>query len=133
METCLVSRLESFLYTNDNDFAYKRGHSTDMCIYLLKEAIRFYTKHRSPVYACFLDASKALNKLNHWILFKKLKQRGCPVYLVQCLVYWYQKQTLCVKWGNYLSYTFSVSNGIKQGGIVSPVVQHIMLMTLVLH
>ncbi len=40
METCLVSRFESFfLYTNDNQFAYKRGHSTDMCIYLLKEAI----------------------------------------------------------------------------------------------
>ncbi len=33
METCLVSRLESFLYTNDNQFAHKRGHSTDMCIY----------------------------------------------------------------------------------------------------
>ncbi len=35
METCLVSRLESFfLYTNDNQFAYKRGHSTDMSIYI---------------------------------------------------------------------------------------------------
>ncbi len=52
-ETCLVSRLESVLYINDNQFAYKRRQSTDMCIYLLKEAIRFYTKHRSPVYACF--------------------------------------------------------------------------------
>ncbi len=34
METCLISRLESFLYPNDNQFAYKRGHSTDMCIYI---------------------------------------------------------------------------------------------------
>ncbi len=121
MATCLVSRLESFLYTNDNQFAYKREHSTDMCIYLLKEAIRFYTKHCSPVYACFLDASKAFDKLNQWILFKKYKQCGCPVYLVNVLVYWYQKQNLCVKWGNYLSDTFSVSNGIKQRGILSPI------------
>ncbi len=87
------------------------GHSTDMCIYLLKEAIRFYAKHYSPIYACFLDASKVFDKLNHWILFKKGKQLGCPVYLVQFLVYWYQKQKLCVKLGNYLSDTFSVSNG----------------------
>ncbi len=53
-------------------------------------------------------------------LFKKLKQHGCPVYIIKCLVYWYQKQQLCVSWGNYLSYTFRVSNGIKQGGILSP-------------
>ncbi len=105
------------LYTNDNQFAYKKGHSTDICIYLLKEALRFYTKHCSPIYVCFLDASKAFDKLNHWILFKKLKQRGCPVYLVKCLGYWYQKKILCVKWANYLSDTFSVSNGIKPGGL----------------
>ncbi len=93
METCLVSRHESFLYANDNQFAYKRGHSTELCIYLLKEAIRFYTKHHSHVYACFLDDSKAFGKLNHWILFKKkLKQLGCPVYLVKYLAYWYQKE-----------------------------------------
>ncbi len=66
-----------------------------MCIYLLKEAIIFYTKHRSPVYVCFLDASKAFDKLNLWIPFKKLKQCGYPVYRVKCLVYWYQKQKLC--------------------------------------
>ncbi len=28
METCLVSRLESFLYTNDNQFSYK------ICVYI---------------------------------------------------------------------------------------------------
>ncbi len=62
--------------------------------------------------------------MNHWILFKKLKC-GCPVYLVKYLVYWYQKQKLCVKWGNYLSDTFSVSNGIKQGGNLSPMLLNI--------
>ncbi len=70
-------------------FPYKSGHSTDMCIYLLKEAIRFYTKLRSPVCACFLDASNAFDKLIHWIPFKKLKQHSCPVYLVKFIVYWY--------------------------------------------
>ncbi len=59
--------------------------------------------------------------MNHWIFFKKYKQYGCPVYLV----YWNQKQTLCVKWGNYLSDTFSVSNDIKQGGILSPMLFNI--------
>ncbi len=49
--------------------------------------------------------------------FKKLKQCGCPVYLLKCLVYCYQKRQLCVKWGNYLSETFSVPNRSKQWGL----------------
>ncbi len=62
MEKCLLSRFEHFLYTNDYQFAYKREHSTCMCIYLLNEAIRLYTKHCSPIYACSLHASKVFPK-----------------------------------------------------------------------
>ena len=36
------------------------------------------------------------------------------------LVHWYQEQRLCVKWDGMASDTFSVCNGIKQGGILSP-------------
>ncbi len=95
METCLVSRLESF-YILMIISLHTRWDTQLICVYFsLKEAIRFYTKHHSPVYACFVDASKAFDKLNHWILFNKMKQCGCPVYLVKCLVYWYQKEKLC--------------------------------------
>ncbi len=35
------------------------------------------------------------------------------------------KKKNCVKWSNYLSDTLSVSNGIKQGGILSPMLFNI--------
>ncbi len=79
-----------------------------------------YTQYLSPIYRCFLDANKAFDKLHHWILFQKIKQHGCPVYLVKLLIYWYQKQKPCK-----VGYTFSVSNGIKQGGILSPMLFNI--------
>ena len=120
LEICLLTRFDSFICTTDNQFAYKKGHATDLCVYLLKESISYYVKHSSLVYVCLLDASKAFDKLNHWILFKRLKDRGCPGYLVRVLVYWYQKQQICVKWGTRISEPFGVNNGIKQGGILSP-------------
>ncbi len=43
-------------------------------------------------YACFLDVSKAFDKLIHLILFKKRKQLGYPVYLEKVLIYSYQEQ-----------------------------------------
>ena len=72
------------------------------------------------MYVCFLDASKAFDCINHWKLFEILVDRKCPAYVIKLLVFWYQEQLLCVKWGGMISETFSVSNGIKQGGILSP-------------
>ena len=120
LEIILVNHVEEYIVTTENQFAYKKGHSTDMCIFTLKECIRYYTVHNTPMYVCFLDASKAFDCINHWKLFKILVDRKCPAYVIKVLVYWYQEQRLCVKWDGMASDTFSVCNGIKQGGILSP-------------
>lgn len=69
---------------------------------------------------CCLDASKAFDRLNHWSLFKKLIQCGVPLFIVGIIAYWYENQRLSVKWGKTISDPFCVSNGVKQGGILSP-------------
>lgn len=42
----------------------------------------------------------------------------------------YRNQSLCVKWGNHISEDFTVSNGVKQGGILSPVLFTVYMDTL---
>ena len=69
----------------------------------------------------FLDASKAFDRLNHWLLFDKLITRGIPLIVIRILVYWYSNQQFCVRWVNTLSAEFYVTNGVRQGGILSPV------------
>ena len=120
IEIFIVKQMSDYLLTTDNQFAYKKGHSTEMCIFLLKECIRYYCNHKTPVYVCFLDASKAFGCINHWKLFQILIERKCPAYILKVLVFWYQEKMLCVKWNGALSECFSVSNSIKQGGILSP-------------
>ena len=98
--------MEPYLSTTDNQFGFKMGHSTDHCIYVLKHVIQSFPSYNSPV--------------NHWTLFKKLLNRGVPILLVRILLYWYRTQTFCIKWGTMTSCFFSVSNGFRQGGILSP-------------
>ena len=40
--------------------------------------------------------------------------------LLDCYAIWYDKQAMCVRWGNSLSNPFHVNNGVRQGGILSP-------------
>ena len=53
-------------------------------------------------------------------LFKKLIDRGMPDVFVRLLVYWYRTQNACVRWSTACSEMFTVSNGVRQGGILSP-------------
>ena len=40
-EMSLLVKLEKYLYSSDYQFGFKPKHSTDLCIYTLKEVIEF--------------------------------------------------------------------------------------------
>ena len=83
-EHVIAERLEVYHWTNDNQFGFKSGHSTDLCLYALTDLIEYF-KSRSTsvhVYVAFLDTSKAFDKISHWTLFRKLVDRCVPLYLV---------------------------------------------------
>ena len=119
-ENILLNRCEEYLFTTDNQFGFKSGCSTDLCIYSLRQYIDIFKSKRTTTYVTFLDASKAFDRLNHWTLFDKLLLRGVPKFFIRILCYWYVQQNMCVQWGSSISRKFHVTNGVKQGGILSP-------------
>ena len=64
LEILLLERLSNFMLTSSHQFGFKAKHSTDACIYILKEAVDFYAAQQSSVYLCFLDATKAFDRVN---------------------------------------------------------------------
>ena len=91
-----------------------------MCVFLLKQIADRYNECGTPVYTVYSDASKAFDRVRHSTLFVKLINRNMPMCFVGILERWYSEQTMCIKWGNCFSQRFSVSNGVRQGGIPSP-------------
>jgi exonuclease III len=125
LESLILCKAASFLSSSDHQFGFKSHHSTDMCVYALKEIVRYYLSKSTPVFACFMDASKAFDKLNYFTLFEKLLKRKMPVLIIRILFYWYCTQQIRVKWGSAMSNYFNVSNGVRQGGVLSPVLFNI--------
>ena len=121
LEWCiLLSYPQSFL-TSGLQFGFKPKMSTSLCTGTVKNVISGYMHGGSPVFACFLDASKAFDLVDHKILFQRLLDRDLPSHLIRFLLSWYKNQSMSVKWGESFSAPFSVSNGVRQGGVLSPI------------
>ena len=73
------------------------------------------------IYAA-LDVSKAFDEVNYNRLFLKLSNRKTPVWFIKVLHNWYAtcKSVCRVKWGGLLSVPFALQGGVRQGGVLSP-------------
>ena len=107
------------LSTSDMQFGFKREHSTTMCTVILKEVVNHYIDGNSNVYCCLLDASKAFDRVNFGKLFSTLLSRQMPPQLLRLIVNNYVRQQARVAWSDYFSSYFDISNGVKQGGVLS--------------
>jgi len=68
-----------------------------------------------------LDISKAFDKVSHYALYTKLLERNIPNILVDVLISWYSKCYACVKWDGAMSSFFKIPAGVRQGGVLSPI------------
>jgi hypothetical protein len=115
-----LERSSQALVTSDMQYAFKKGMGTTLCTLVLKEVIQYYMSMKTPVYACFLDASKAFDRVRYDMLFNTLIKRGVNPLDLRLLLNQYQRQCIRTTWKGSVSCYFSTSNGIRQGSIASP-------------
>ena len=119
-ELVLKGRIESSIEITANQFGFRKQSGTEFSIHAMKEIMHALEKKYQRGYICMLDASKAFDRVNHSKLFNKLLECGVQPYLVKILLTWYSNQEHYVRWGNSRSESFRCTNGIKQGGLLSP-------------
>ena len=121
------------LASSDLQFGFKPDHSTVMCNFVLQETVQHYVSNGSKVFCLSLDATKAFDRVSYSKLFELLVRRGtCPL-TVRFLLKMYLMQKIRVKWNNDLSDEYPISNGVKQGGVLSPILFAVYLDELLLH
>ena len=69
---------------------------------------------------CFLDLSKAFDKVDHRLVVNKFMSIKVPGIITRILQAWYATQTFIVQWGSCSFAPFIVPNGDHEGGILSP-------------
>ena len=88
----------------------------------------------SNVYSCLLDASKALDKVHYGKLFHILLNSIVPFCIIRLLLMdSFERQRARVMCNSHVSDYFSISNGVKQGGVISPVMFNLYLYYLFIY
>ncbi len=99
---------------------FKNNLSTTQCTFCMMETVNYYNFNRSNVYVLLLDASKAFDRVKYCKLFRELSNRQMSPLVKRLLMYMYTDQRLQVRWGDEMCSQFGVVNGVKQGGVLSP-------------
>ena len=120
LDGVLDAQLAESIFLHDNQFGFRSQLSTESAILCMKHTVRYYTHRGTPVYACFLDLSKAFDLVSYDILWRKLQEVGLPSERVNILKYWYTKQSNCVRRAGTLSDPYKLECGVRQGGLSSP-------------
>jgi len=117
----VLDKEQEALCTSDLQFGFKAGVSTTQCTNVFNETVSHYNFNKSNVFVLFLDATKAFDRVKYCKLFKELIKRNVSPLVLRLLLDMYTRQSLRVKWKNVICDDFNVCNGVKQGGVLSPV------------
>ena len=117
----IIAVFSEFLQLDDLQFSYQSDVSTSMCTWVGIETISHFLRNGSEVYTCLMDMSKAFDTVQHSHLFRKLLEQGMPEIIVRYILVSYKYQKANVRWNGNESRFFSITNGVKQGAILSAI------------
>jgi len=92
-----------------------------MCGLVLNKTINYYTLHSGHLFCTMLDATKALDRIEYCKLFRCQLKRQLPYIVIRLLMNLYTNHVTRVMWNGVQSRWFGVLNGVKQGGVLSPI------------
>ena len=109
------------LGVDELQFAYQPGASTTMCTWTAVETISYFLRKGSEVFTCLMDMTKAFDLVRHSAMFKKLIAAGLSLIFVRLLIFIYINQFANVRWNGVFSDVFRMTNGVRQGAVLSAI------------
>ena len=119
-DTCIIAKHYENLHSNTLQFAYKPNTLTVQCVSLIVETISYYLDKKRKIFMSTLDASKAFDKVNLLVLFNNLYKKHLCLLTLRLLMNSYCSQKMRIRWNGTYSDTFTICNGVKQDGDLSP-------------
>ena len=104
----------------DNQAGFRRNRSCTDQIATLRIILEQSLEWRTPLYVNFIDYEKAFDSVDRNSLWKLLRHYGIPEKIVSLIRKSYEGMSCRVVHGQYLTESFQVRTGVRQGCLLSP-------------
>ena len=121
-ERILLQRAEAALNVPISPLqgGFRAGLCCNMSSLKLRKCISFSKENHSKLFVCFLDVHKTFDCVWHHGLFVKLYNMGIRSNLLRVIIDLHKDMKSAVCYKGYHSPWFSVMQGTRQGGVLSP-------------
>jgi len=119
-EMAMMALLDDKLDSDPLQFGFKRNSSCNHALLTLRTVVNHYVKDGSTVNICALDLSKAFDRVDHFALLQLLMDRHISKHIIGVMLDWFTRCFVCIRWCGSYSYWFPILAGVRQGGILSP-------------
>ena len=133
LERMLLERLEPGLeeYVPINQYGFKKKCGTADAILISKLLGNSAYNQRMSDIRCYVDLTKAYDKVNRELLWKILRRLGIPDRLVNLIISFHEGASAQAQVNGVLSSPFPLQRGLKQGSVLSPILFNIFFGALI--
>jgi hypothetical protein len=119
-ESVLEDAIRDEIRTDKKQMGFKSNNSCAHAIMILKQTMNAARKLGHRLYIAAIDAAKAFDKVNRDILWVNMLKIGVSPLIVLAVIKYYEKSMMMVQLDDEFSKSFYTTVGVRQGGVLSP-------------
>ena len=116
----LVNYLEKNNLISNNQHAYRKGHSTNTCLFEVLNYLYKLVDQKRHVAVVSLDLSKAFDTINLSLILQKLSKMNCSENTLSWVESYLTNRSQRTKFQSFISQEEQVTSGVPQGSILGP-------------